>query len=110
MAYLISGQSVTGTGVDVFPALVNWSDMAYTVIESSGNSASASIWGNVSDDNRTWMKITGWAVGVNSTATAQITSFFYKVQAQVDWVSAGTGGNSNTAKVYLQYAPRRMGV
>lgn len=100
--YLLSGQNFTGSGSAQLATY--WSDMAYVLVESSGNSASASLMANVSDDTRTWMKVTSWAIGVNATATAQISSFFFKVRAQVDWVSGAT----NTGTVYFQYSQRKM--
>lgn len=103
MSYLISGQNTSGSGNGAIQG-VHWSDMGYAMLEVSGNSASAALWGNVSDEARCWMKVTAWAQGPNTTATAQITGTFFKVMATVDWASGGT----NTGKVYLQYSPRRL--
>lgn len=112
MPYLISGQNVTGTGSGVLPRggvqqfvgplHVEWADRAFVMLETSGNSASATLWGNAGDNR--WMAVTSWSGGVGTTATAQITSFFYSVCATVDWVSGG----SRTGTVYMQYAPRKF--
>lgn len=107
MAFLVSGQSVTGTGsAQGFASLDGrWSDRGYVMLECSGNSASASVWcspdaANVGD----WLLVTAWALGVNATATAQLTSYYPTVAAQVDWISGG----ARTALVNLQVVLRKM--
>jgi hypothetical protein len=107
MAYLISGQSATGTGyVKGSAVAAYWSDKGYVMLECSGNSASASLWttpdpANVPSD---WMQVTAWAAGPNTTATAQLSAFYPYLLGQVDWVSGGT----NTATVNLQVVTRKQ--
>lgn len=106
MAFLISGQNVTGTGSAQNNASLAgyWSDKGYVFIECSGNSASASIWASPDPANGDWMQITGWALGVNTTATAQLSAYYPFVAAQVDWISGG----ARTALVNLQVVLRKM--
>lgn len=104
MAWLISGQNVTGTGSAAGQASIAtyWSDVAYVFVESSANSASASLWASPDPAYGGWLQITAWAL--KGTATAQLTSFYPYLRAQVDWASGGT----NTAKVNLQVVGRKM--
>ena len=100
--YLISGQNKVGTGVGATGAkAMFWSDKIYVHIDCSGNSASASILASPDGASR-WLNITSWAIGVNATATAQLTAMYPFVIGQVDWVS----GAANTGTVTMQVVGR----
>lgn len=104
MAYLISAQSVSGSGAgrnNCFAHCVEGSPAAYVLLECSGNSASATLWANAGDDDRSWLPVTSWAMSPNTTATAQLTTFYYKVMGTVDWASGGP----DSGTVSMQYAP-----
>jgi hypothetical protein len=108
MAYALIFTAMNQTGSGTARAMY-WSDKGYVHIDCSGNSASATLWASP-DGNGKWMSVTSWALGQNVTATAQVASFLPYVNASLDWVSAGTGGNSPTAKVSFYFAGRLQGV
>lgn len=90
---LLTGQNVTGTGVNTMDSRAY--KVGYVTLRISGNSASASLW--ASDDNAGWMNVTSWAGGPNTTATAQLTTYYPYLAGSVTWASGGT----NTGKVYM---------
>ena len=104
MSYLISAQNAVGTGRGGTSYSMYWSNVSYVHVESSGNSASATLLASPNGVDR-WMAVTSWALGVNATATAQIASFFPFVMGRVDWVS----GDALTGTVTMQYVGRLQG-
>lgn len=87
MAILMNAQNAVGTASGAHSMFR--SDVGYVHIDCSGNNATASLLASPDGDTR-WVSVTSWAMTAGTTATAQVLSFLPYVNAQLDWVSAGT--------------------